>query len=274
MERNWQVPNAEYHEMKQKTSKYCIIIPIINEGERIIKQLTKMKSFSNDIDLVIVDGGSTDGSTNINLLQSMGVRTLIVKKDKGKLSSQLRIGYAYALKQGYEGIITIDGNDKDDVNAIPIFINELESGFDFIQGSRYIKGGKAVNTPIIRDVAIKLIHAPIISLVAGFRYTDTTNGFRGYSRRYILDPRVNPFREIFDTYELLAYLSVRASQLGFQTKEVPVTRKYPDDGKVPTKINSFSGNLSLLMILVKLIMGSYNPGNDIIEDEKGRSMNV
>jgi dolichol-phosphate mannosyltransferase len=274
MEPNWKVPNAEYYELKQKKSKYCVVIPVINEGERIRKQLTKMRPYSSDIDIIIADGGSIDGSTNLKFLQSIGVRTLIEKKDKGKLSAQLRIGYAYALKQGYDGIITIDGNDKDDVNAVPNFIMELESGYDFIQGSRYVVGGKAINTPFIRDFAIKLIHAPIISLVAGCRYTDTTNGFRGYSRRYLLDQRVQPFRDIFETYELLAYLSVRASQLGYKTKEIPVTRKYPDDGKVPTKINSFSGNLYLMSILLKLILRSYNPSKNIIFEDKGSNINV
>ncbi|WP_257988365.1 glycosyltransferase family 2 protein [Bacillus sp. V33-4] len=259
MRQHWQVPKAEYHELKSKKTNYCVIIPVINEGARIKEQLLKMKPFSGDIDIILADGGSTDGSTNLDFLKSVGVRTLIVKKDKGKLSAQLRIGFAYALDQGYQGIITVDGNNKDGVEAIPNFIVELDAGYDFVQGSRYVKGGKSINTPMVRDFAIKLIHAPIISLVAKHRYTDTTNGFRAYSSHYLLDPRVQPFRNVFDTYELLAYLSVRASQIGFKTKEIPVTRKYPDDGKVPTKISGVKGNFALIKILVMLMFKFYDP---------------
>ncbi|MDF2946605.1 MAG: glycosyltransferase family 2 protein [Bacillales bacterium] len=269
----WEVPKAKYHEFKKKSTKYCIIIPIINEGERIKSQLEKMKYYSNEVDIIIADGGSKDGSTELSFLESMGVRTLLIKNDTGKLSAQLRIGYDYALREGYEGVITIDGNDKDDVNSITNFINELDNGYDFIQGSRYVKGGQAINTPIIRDLAIRLIHAPIISLVAGYRYTDTTNGFRAYSKKYLVDPRVQPFRSIFETYELLAYLSVRAAQLGMKTKEIPVTRRYPDDGKIPTKISSFRGNLFLIKILLKLICKSYNPDINSINN-KGSNINA
>lgn len=255
----WQVPSYNKHEFKDKKTKYCVCIPIINEGERILKQLDKLKPYSTDVDVIICDGGSTDGSTEYEKLKSRGVRTLLVKTGPGKLSAQLRMGYSYALKQGYEGIITVDGNGKDNVEAVPNFIKELENGWDMIQGSRYVKGGQAINTPFIRHVAVKLIHAPIISLAAKFKYTDTTNGFRGYSKKLLLDTRVQIFRDIFDTYELLAYLSVRAPELGFKIKEIPVTRAYPAKGKTPTKISFLKGNTKLLSILWAILMHNYDP---------------
>lgn len=182
-----------------------------------------------------------------------------MKTGPGKLSAQLRMGYAYALEQGYEGTITVDGNGKDNVDAIPNFVKALEEGWDMVQGSRYIPGGQAINTPKIRHYAVKLIHVPVVSKVAGFKYTDTTNGYRAYSNRYLLDSRVQPFRDIFNTYELLAYLSVRAPQLGFKTKEIPVTRAYPKTGKTPTKISFIKGNGDLLRILKDLILHKYDP---------------
>ena len=139
------------------------------------------------------------------------------------------------------------------------FIKKLEEGYDFIQGSRYIKGGKAINTPLIRHLSVNLIHAPIISLTAKKRFTDTTNAFRAYSARYLKDERVKPLREIFMTYELLAYLSVRATQLGYKACEIPVTREYPKTGKTPTKISFFKGNSDLMKILFKNLFGKYNP---------------
>ena len=96
-------------------------------------------------------------------------------------------------------------------------------------------------------------------MTAHQRFTDTTNAFRAYSRRYLTDDRVQPFRDIFMTYELLAYLSVRASQIGMKACEIPVTRAYPKKGKTPTKISFFKGNSTLLKILIRNARGVYNP---------------
>lgn len=255
--KNWQIPNYKLYEFFPKKNKYCLCIPVINEGERFKKQINKIKNLNLSIDVIIADGGSTDGSTDINFLKKNKVRSLLVKIDKGKLSAQLRMGYAYCLKEGYKGIITIDGNDKDEPKDIIKFIKALDEGYDYIQGSRFIKGGKAINTPLFRLFGNRFIHAPLISIFSGYWLTDTTNGFRAYSRRYLLDKRVQPFRNIFLNYELLFYLSLRANQLGYKVKEVPVIRKYPK-GKIPTKIN-FKGNLDILLSLLKVVFGFYNP---------------
>ncbi len=256
---NWVVPSYEKYEFREKKKKYCLCIPIINEGERFLNQLKKVGNYADLVDVVICDGGSTDNSTDKKVLSDLQVRTLLVKTGSGKLSAQLRMGYAYALEQGYEGIITVDGNGKDGPEAIPLFIEQLENGYDMIQGSRYIEGGNAVNTPKIRHIAVKALHIPLINLSGGFKYTDTTNGYRGYSSKYLLDERVKPFREVFDTYELLAYLSVRAPQLGLKTMEVPVSRIYPAKGKVPTKISFVKGNWTLFKILFETLFHQYDP---------------
>ena len=255
------VPKFLSTEMEEKKTKYCLCIPIINEGERIYKQLQRAQQHGIDklVDIIICDGDSTDGSTEHNQLKSLGVNTLLVKKDTGKQGAQLRMGFWFALERGYEGIITIDGNNKDSIESVPLFIEKLEQEFDFVQGSRYVKGGKAINTPKIRHFAVKFIHSPLISLTARHRFTDSTNAYRCYSKKYLTHPKVQPFRPIFTTYELLAFLSVRASQLGLKVGEVPVERKYPETGKVPTKISFFKGNFNLIKILVNNLLGKFNP---------------
>ncbi|PKM65190.1 MAG: glycosyl transferase family 2 [Firmicutes bacterium HGW-Firmicutes-2] len=255
------VPRFSCEEFTEKKSKYCILIPIINEHGRIEIELERASKFGIDqlCDIVICDGGSNDDSTAPEILKKLGVNTLLVKKGAGKQGAQLRMGFWWALKRGYEGFVTIDGNNKDSIEDVPQFLRSLEDGYDFIQGSRFIEGGNAINTPFSRLLAVKLLHAPIISLTAKHRFTDSTNAFRAYSRKYIEDQRVQIFREVFSSYELLAYLSVRASQLGLSVCEVPVTRAYPDGEKVPTKINGIKGNLNLLMILLRNLMGKYNP---------------
>ena len=234
---------------------------MINEGERIRHELQRAKEHgvADAADIVICDGGSTDGSLEENLLKSLDVNTLLVKEDEGKQGAQLRMGIFWALERGYEGIITVDGNDKDSIEDVPAFIEKLREGYDLVQGSRFIPGGRAVNTPWIRNVSVRLIHAPLISLTARYHFTDTTNAFRGYSRRYLTDDRVQPLRDVFMTYELLAYLSVRATQIGMKACEIPVTRAYPEKGKTPTKISFFRGNSELMKILIRNMFGAYNP---------------
>ena len=255
------VPKFECFEYETKTKDYVVLIPIINEGERIIKELKR--AYKNNIfeyaDIVICDGGSTDGCTEEQRLKSLKVNTLLIKQDEGKQGAQLRMGIWWALERGYKGVITIDGNNKDSIEDVPHFIEKLKEGYDLIQGSRFIKGGKAINTPFIRNVSVRLIHAPIISLTARKRFTDTTNAYRAYSAKYLLDERVQPLRDIFMTYELLAYLSVRATQIGMKACEIPVTRAYPKKGKTPTKISFFKGNSDLMKILIKNAMGAYKP---------------
>ena len=255
------VPRHEKTEFAEKNADYCLLIPIINEGERIARELSRAQKAGVDklVDIAVCDGGSTDGCTDEARLRALGVNTLLTKRDKGKQGAQLRMGIAWALERGYKGVVTIDGNDKDSIEDVPKFLEKLREGYDLVQGSRFVKGGQAVNTPPVRYVSVRLIHAPVISLTARHWFTDTTNAYRAYSRRYLTDERVQPLRECFMGYELLAYLSVRATQIGLRACEVPVRRAYPKTGKTPTKISFFKGNSDLLRILFLNLAGKYNP---------------
>jgi dolichol-phosphate mannosyltransferase len=260
MRSTWQVPAFSTSLWLGQRHSYCVVIPVVNEGARIVSLLDRMAALKiYDIaDIIIVDGGSTDGSLALVSLKAKGVRGLLLKTGPGKLSAQLRSAYSFALDQGYAGIVSIDGNDKDDPEAIPRFIDALKDGYDFVQASRFISGGTAENTPKSRDYAIRFIHAPLLSLSSGFHWTDTTQGFRAYSRKMMLDTKVSLFRDVFLTYELLAYLSHRAPKLGYRCVELPTIRRYPK-GQIPTKISSFKGNLSVLKILLLACIGAYNP---------------
>ncbi len=257
------VPDYDCIEFNKKGSDYCLLIPIINECENITKQLKRAAKhgIGDNIDIIVCDGGSTDAGTEPNLLESLSVNTLIVKKGEGKQGAQLRCGIHLAIERRYRGVLTIDGNNKDSIEHCGRIIDKLEQGFDFVQGSRYVSGGVAENTPKARHLAVTLIHAPIISLTAGKHFTDTTNNFRGYSMHYLKHPQVKPLRAIFSGYELLAYLSVRAAQLGLPCCEVPVERRYPEKGAVPTKISPIKGNIDLFKILLLNATGRYKPGS-------------
>ena len=255
MNRNWQVPEFEVDVLRKKRTKYCICIPVINEGDRIQKQLTRMNKYAKLADIIIIDGGSIDNSVKSDFIKKKGVSAKITTS-VGQ-AKQYRAGFAWSLERGYEGIITIDGNNKDGVSAIPNFIKALNDGYDYVQGSRYMAGGVHKNTPLHRSLGARLIISPILSLGARKWYSETTSAFRGYSKRYLLHPKVRPFRNIFTSYDLLFYLVIRANTLGLRTKEIPVTRNYPK-GKIPTKIAGIK-ILDLVFTAIKTSIGIYNP---------------
>ena len=127
-ERQPGVPKFECFEYAEKAKEYVVLIPIINEGDRIAKELARAKkhNVSSYADIVICDGGSKDGCTGESKLRALDVNTLLVKQDAGKQGAQLRMGIWWALKRGYKGIITIDGNNKDSIEDVPRFIEKLK----------------------------------------------------------------------------------------------------------------------------------------------------
>lgn len=254
-----EVPAYEAHTFQSKQSDYCVCVFVINENGRLHKQLERMKPYAQLVDIVIADGGSTDGSVAHDLLQSFDVNTLLVKTGPGKLGAQMRMAFAWALERGYAGVVVIDGNNKDGPEALATFVEGLRDGYDFQQGSRFIPGGVSQNLKLSRYVGIRALHAPLISLASRFSYTDTTNGFRAYSTRFLSDPRVALFRDIFAGYELHYYLAIRAARLGFRVREIPVSRCYPAYGPLPSKISPVRGNLRVLSCLFAACLGKYDP---------------
>ena len=257
-EQLWEVPAFTSDILGARTSRYCAAVFVINEDERVRKQLATMQSSQFGIDIIVADGGSTDGSLDLDYLRQHGVRALLTKTGPGKLSAQMRMAIAWSMLEGYEGIVIVDGNDKDDVSAIPDFLQLLDEGYDHVQGSRFIPGGRAINTPLARLLALKLLHAPLISLASRRRHTDTTNGFRAYSARLLLDREIAVFRGIFNTYELHYHLAIESARLSrFRTIETPVTRTYPASGRIPTKISLIRGNSHVFVVLVRAALGKY-----------------
>lgn len=253
------VPRYRTEVWRGRRTRYALAVFVINEGDRLLAQLERMTSLHDVVDVIVADGGSTDGSTDPFALVPRGVRSLLVKESPGRLGTQMVMAFDYALNEGYDGLITMDGNNKDDPDGVPRFVAALEAGCQHVQGSRYIAGGREVNTPWSRKWGVRLIHAPLIRSAAAWPYTDTTNGFRAYARELLLDPRVAPFRPVFSGYELHYYLAVRAARLGYRVCEVPVTRVYPSTGPAPTKITPVRGNLRVLRALLGACLHRYDP---------------
>ena len=75
------VPSYQLWELHEKQSDYCLCIPVLNEGDRIINELSRAhkKDIHSLVDIIICDGGSTDGSIDTSKLDDLGVNTLIIK---------------------------------------------------------------------------------------------------------------------------------------------------------------------------------------------------
>ena len=252
------LPEFDIHRFQARSSSYLVIIPVKNEKGRIEQQLEKMRRLTDQFDLLIVDGGSSDGSFDLEFYRSAGLTAVIRMKGAGGLGSQIRLGLNEVLNSGYLGAILIDGNNKDDPSLIPEFAKRLSEGFDFVQGSRFIPGGSHRNTPWIRWAGIRLIHAPLISWAAKFHYSDTTNGFRGVSKRLISSARLAMLRPCFTGYELHYFIAIQAPKQGFKVCELPVRREYPSSGPTPTKIRGVRGNFLVFKKLLATVFGKYD----------------
>lgn len=255
----WELPSFDVAVHAARLHPHALVIPVINEGERIRSQLLRIQESKLPVDVIVADGGSIDGSLDPLFIVGAGVRAVLTKTGPGRLGAQLRMAYAWCLREGYEGIVTIDGNGKDGVGAVTDMVAKLQEGYDYVQGSRYLPGGLAENTPLERTIANRAIHAPLLSLAGRHWFTDTTNGFRAYSRRYLLDPRVQPFRDVFQHYELLFYLTVRAGQIGMKVAQLPVQRRYPAGMPTPTKIAGLSGKIKVLRQTLAAALGHFSP---------------
>ncbi|SFB83127.1 dolichol-phosphate mannosyltransferase [Brevinema andersonii] len=253
------VPNHSFFELFPKRSESLLLIPTWNEGERIQNELKTLKqhNVNTQVDIILMDGGTTDGSIDKEFLQNMGVRGVITILEKGQ-GRAYRTGFAKAVEDNYLYVVTIDGNNKDNVEIVPQFVQKLKEGFHFVQGSRFMKGGYHKNTPLARLLAIKFFSNPLLSLVSGVKYTETMSAFRGFSIEILKDTRLDLFRDCFVTWEIQWYIASRVPKLGYKVTEIPQSRIYPKYGPTPTKIN-WNGNFHIIIQLLKVAFGCYNP---------------
>lgn len=191
--------------------------------ERFLKSRVHQK-----VDYLIVDDGSTDGTTAlIQSYVSSGVKTIKHAKRSG-VGAAIRTAINYGRQMGYGIIVIMAGNDKDNPEEIPFLIEPIiHGGFDCVQGSRYLgKVGSGGQMPFYRKLATRL-HPFVFSIFTGRKLTDTTNGFRAIRLSIFDDKRINLNQEWLETYELEPYILWKAITLNYKFKEVFVTKIYP-----------------------------------------------
>jgi len=202
---------------------------------------------SAQADYLIVDDGSTDGTTAmIQSYSGQGVATIRHPVRQG-VGMAIRTAIEHALRQGYEVLVIMAGNDKDEPQEIPQLVAPiLNDGFDFVQGSRYLSGQRiGGDMPLYRKFATRL-HPFLFSMFSGRRVTDSTNGFRAIRLSLFKDQRIQYQQDWLRAYELEPYLMFKAIILGYRYIEVPVTKIYPAKKLGYTKMKPLVGWWSIL----------------------------
>jgi len=180
------------------------------------------------VDYLVVDDGSDDGTTEmIRSFAPQGVKTIKHPARMG-VGCAIRSAIKYASAQGYEVLVIMAGNDKDNPDEIPNILTPiLEQGCDLVQGSRYVAGSRiGGDMPLYRKFATRL-HPFLFSIAARRKVTDSTNGFRGMRLSLFKDERINIDQPWLNTYELEPYVLFKTIRLGYKFCEAPVSKIYP-----------------------------------------------
>jgi len=240
-----------------KIKKLCVVFAY-NEGNKLEDTLKRFPPLSErEYDLVIGDDGSTDGCVRDEYINKYGVKIIIRNESNSGLSNIMKKVFHWAMENGYDAIANLNGNNKDEPKEITNLFAKIEEGYDFVQGARYIHGGKYGNMPLYRYIATKYVHPNLFSLISGKKVHDTTNGFRAFRVSILRDPRINVFQDRIQKYELESYMYYSVIKLNYKSTEIPATRIYPQRKQGFTKIKPFIGWWYMLRPLIGIKLGWY-----------------
>jgi dolichol-phosphate mannosyltransferase len=161
--------------------------------------------------------------------QSISVPVHLIHNPERKgIGYAIRQGYSYALNNKFDLIVVMAGNGKDDPKEIPrLTAPILKEGIDYVQGSRFLPGGRKEKNPFLRSIFTRLF--PVIwTSMTGVHCTEVTNGFRAYRSSILKDPRINVWQTWLDNYELEYYLHYKALTIGYKFAERPVSKDYTE----------------------------------------------
>ena len=211
------------------------IIPVFREIGKIGTVMEKFNLDSVDEICLVVDAPDETILREIDesRRKTQVPVTIIENPTRNGIGFAIKRGYRYALSQGFDLIVIMAGNGKDDPREIPRLTEPIsKNGFDYVQGSRFLPGGKGERTPFFRRIFTRLF--PFVwTFLTGVRCTEVTNGFRAYRAAILEDPRINIWQDWLNGYELEYYLHYKVLTLGYRFTERPVSKVYSYAKKEP-----------------------------------------
>lgn len=198
-----------------------IVIPTYDESENIETLITALLALDADLDILVVDDNSPDGTGDIveRMRQVNGKIHLLRRPGKMGLGSAYIAGFKWALeKTDAKYVFEMDADFSHDPAAIPLFLEKIQNA-DLVLGSRYLNGITVVNWPLSR--LILSVGANIYSkIITGMPFKDATGGFKCF-RRSVL--QALPLDEIkSDGYSFQIEVNYLVWKKGFTVVEIPI----------------------------------------------------
>lgn len=208
-----------------------VVIPTYNESGNIKRMIEKLISLEEEVDVLIVDDGSPDGTAGIVREAQLKYPErihLIEREGKLGLGTAYVVGFKYAMERGYEFVCEMDADFSHPPEDVPRLIKEVRVGnADLAIGSRYANGISIVNWPLSR--LILSYGANIYArTITGLPVFDTTAGFKCIHRRVIENISLDRMKS--NGYAFQIELHFRAWKAGFTLKEVSIIFKEREEG--------------------------------------------
>lgn len=236
-----------------KKEKIIAIIPAFNEEGKIGKVVTRIKREAPDWvdETLVVDDGSSDNTSS----EAKKEGATVIKQEQNKgVGSAIRKGIEYALENKFDIAVVLGGDDQDSPDEIKRILHPIiNDHFDFVQGSRYMAGGKRVNIPLFRWITTG-IYALLFKIIIRFPVSDGTNGFRAFRLTIFNNKAINIWQPWLDHYELEPYLFYKAIECDLKVTEAPVTKSYPEGDVGYTKMIPIFDWWSILRPIILLKM--------------------
>ena len=230
-----------------------VVLGTYNEAENIMKLIPLIQSVLQAEklhgEIVVVDDSSPDGTGEI-------VRKIESEYDNVKLFSRPgKLGHGSAIAEGYKKatgdvIISMDTDFSHDPADIPRFIGKMDEGFDFVQASRYVPGGryevKSFET-WKKNIASRLGNV-LARTLTGVPLHDFTTSYRAVRKEVVKKVVTESVGNSF-----FLEFAVKAHRNGFKLAEIPIVFKDRVSGKSKLKLGKQSSNM--LKELLKLSLG-------------------
>lgn len=206
--------------------KIIVIIPAYNEEESIVELVNKFKFIQPEIDYIIINDCSTDNTEKI--CQEKGLNFISLPVNLG-IGGGVQVGYQYAVENGYDIAIQMDGDGQHDPRSIVDLIEPIIQGdMDMVIGSRFITND-GFQSSMMRRLGIKFLKW-LINICCGVKINDTTSGFRATSKKLTRHFSIEYAQDYPEPEAIIA-----AVLNGYHICEVPVTMHERQGGESSIK---------------------------------------